>query len=123
MIGEILPAEAWQLHEAGKARIVDVRTLPEWRDIGRPPGVDRVEWTGDPIAFAAAIAARYRPEETLLFLCRSAVRSHHAAHAAAGAGYPHAYNILEGFEGPPDGSGVRSRISGWLKAGLPAERG
>lgn len=123
MIGEISPAEAWKLHEAGQAKIVDVRTLPEWRDIGRPPGVDRIEWTGDPDAFAAALAGRYGPEDTLLFLCRSAVRSHHAAHVAVRAGFPKAFNILEGFEGPPDERGVRSRISGWLKAGLPAERG
>lgn len=123
MIGEISPVEAWKLHEAGQARIVDVRTLPEWRDIGRPPGVERIEWTGDPNAFAAALAGRFPPGETLLFLCRSAVRSHHAAHAAVRAGFANAFNILEGFEGPPDGSGVRSRISGWLKAGLPAERG
>jgi rhodanese-related sulfurtransferase len=59
-----------------------------------------------------------RPERPVLFLCRSGVRSAAAAEAAARAGYAHAYNVTEGFEGPLDADGHRG-VSGWKAAGLP----
>ena len=41
-----------------------------------------------------------------MFLCRSGVRSHHAAAIAAmQAGYSKAYNVLQGFEGDKDRTG------------------
>ena len=58
----------------------------------------------------------YDPAETLLFICRSGVRSHYAAYVASMAGFERSYNVLEGFEGHP-GSG-----DGWQAAGLPWTR-
>ena len=58
-------------------------------------------------------------DEAVMFLCRSGVRSHHAAIAATDAGWAEAYNILEGFEGDKDASGHRNVAGGWRKAGLP----
>ncbi len=52
-------------------------------------------------------------------LCRSGVRSHHAAIALTQAGYANAYNVLQGFEGDKDPSGQRNRLGGWRAAGLP----
>jgi rhodanese-related sulfurtransferase len=69
-------------------------------------------------AFMDQVAAAHKPAEKLLFLCRSGVRSHYAAELAAQAGYPNAYNILEGFEGE-HGAGH----NGWRTAGLPWEKG
>ena len=60
-----------------------------------------------------------RRDTTLLFLCRSAVRSHHAAASAATAGFSHAFNVLEGFEGDGDDRRQRGHLGGWRKAGLP----
>ena len=54
-----------------------------------------------------------------MFLCRSGVRSHSAAMAAAQAGWSEAYNILEGFEGDKDREQHRGAVGGWRKAGLP----
>jgi rhodanese-related sulfurtransferase len=54
-----------------------------------------------------------------MFLCRSGVRSHHAAAAATQAGWKSAYNVLEGFEGDKDADGHRGNLGGWRKAGLP----
>ena len=59
------------------------------------------------------------PDNKLYFLCRSGVRSLAAARAAQAAGFPHAYNIADGFEGPPDGDGHRGRVSGWKAEELP----
>jgi len=42
--GEVTPAEAWRLHDAGAAQIVDVRTRPEHEFVGRIPGTPLVEW-------------------------------------------------------------------------------
>jgi rhodanese-related sulfurtransferase len=47
------------------------------------------------------------------------VRSLAAAEAAVAAGYSHAYNVADGFEGPPDEDGHRGRIAGWKVEGLP----
>jgi rhodanese-related sulfurtransferase len=58
-------------------------------------------------------------DDVLLFLCRSGVRSRHAARVATELGYPNAFDILEGFEGERDQEGHRKTVGGWCKAGLP----
>jgi rhodanese-related sulfurtransferase len=121
--GAVTPAEAHELTQAGAAVIVDVRTEPEYKQVGHVPGTPRIEWprNGDRAAMSAfmeQVAAAHKPTEKLLFLCRSGVRSHYAAELAAQAGYPNAYNILEGFEGE-HGAGH----NGWRTAGLPWEKG
>jgi len=120
--GAVKPDEAHRLREAGVAAIVDVRTEQELRHVGSVPGVPLVVWPrgGDAHAHAAfleEIRARFNPGEALLFLCRSGIRSHHAALLAARAGYARAYNVLEGFEGE-NGAG----LNGWRAAGLPWQR-
>jgi rhodanese-related sulfurtransferase len=122
--GLVTPHEAWVLHAAGAARLVDVRTRPEWEFVGRVPDSTLVEWRryGAPTpnaGFLAELAALFGRDETILFLCRSAVRSHHAAALAASAGFGRAFNVLEGFEGDPDERRQRGHRGGWRKAGLP----
>jgi rhodanese-related sulfurtransferase len=63
--------------------------------------------------------AGLRPEAPVAFLCRSGVRSKAAAEAATAAGYAAAYNVSDGFEGPPDATGHRGTTGGWKAAGLP----
>jgi rhodanese-related sulfurtransferase len=119
----VTPQEAWDLHEAGAAVIVDVRTQVEHEYVGHIPDTVLIEWrklgerTPDP-QFIDALAQRYSPAQPLLFLCRSAQRSHNAAILAARSGFSRAYNILEGFEGELDGDGHRGTLGGWRKAGL-----
>lgn len=121
--GAVAPEEAWALAQAGAAVIVDVRSEPEYKFVGHVPDTPLLPWRGRDEAstqdFLARLNAFATPETKLLFLCRSAVRSHHAAVAAAAAGYPHAYNILEGFEGQKDASEQRGHLDGWKKRGLP----
>jgi rhodanese-related sulfurtransferase len=121
--GLVTPDEAQRLASAG-ARIVDVRTRPEWELVGHVPGSVLVEWQRYPDGarndrFLDELAEIADPDDAVLFLCRSGQRSHHAAAAAAGAGYARAFNILEGFEGERDAEGRRGALGGWRKHGLP----
>jgi rhodanese-related sulfurtransferase len=121
--GALLPAEAHALMQAG-AKLVDVRTDAELHFVGSVPGAETIEWNTYPEgqrnpAFLEQLAEAVRKDEPVMFLCRSGVRSHHAAIAATSAGWTDAYNILEGFEGDKDGAGHRNVAGGWRKAGLP----
>ena len=42
-----------------------------------------------------------------------------AAQAAQAAGFPHSYNVADGFEGPVDAEGHRGTQAGWKASGLP----
>lgn len=121
--GAVTPQEAHELQELDAAKIVDVRTEPEYRQIGHVPDTPLIEWprSGPPEAYQAfldAVRERFDPAEKLLFFCRSGVRSHYAAELAAHAGFRNAYNVLEGFEGA-QGAG----LNGWRAAGLPWNKG
>jgi len=125
--GALLPAEAHALMQQG-ARLVDVRTKPEFSYVGRVPGSVLVEWQTYPGSvanpeFLAQLREAAQPGETLMFLCRSGHRSHDAAIVAAQAGWPESYNVLEGFEGPKDKEQHRGTLGGWRKAGLPWVQG
>lgn len=121
--GAVTPVEAWRLFSSGTAKLVDVRTLAEVRYVGRVPGAAHVEWHGKDSEqverFLAALRSQASPGEPVLFLCRSAVRSHHAAAAARSAGYGHAFNVLEGFEGQRNHAQQRGQVDGWRRHGLP----
>ena len=120
--GAVTPGEAHQLAEAGAATIVDVRTSEEWRDVGHIDGPALIVWpregsAAEVHAFVEKLRERFEPTQALLFICRSGVRSHYAAHVAATAGFGKSYNVLEGFEGHPGAN------DGWMAAGLPWTRG
>jgi len=52
-----------------------------------------------------------------MLLCRSGVRSHHAAIALTQVGYQRAFNVLQGFEGARIRSG---NAIGWAGGAPPA---
>ena len=123
--GELTPREAYEvLQLAPGAKLVDVRTRAEWDWVGRVPGAVEIEWNQYPGGvrnpnFVAELKRQVDPQATVVFLCRSGVRSIGAATAATEAGYGDCYNILEGFEGDKDANGHRGNIGGWRQAGLP----
>ena len=93
--GAVTPAEAQALRDAGAARLVDVRTPEEHRDVGHVADTPLVVWprSGAPDEvrrFVDALREKYEPGEPLLFLCRSGVRSHYAAHVLTQAGFERA---------------------------------
>jgi rhodanese-related sulfurtransferase len=121
--GALLPAEAHSLMQKG-AKLVDVRTDAELHFVGSIPGSEAIEWNTYPEgqrnpAFLELLAEAVRKDEPVMFLCRSGVRSHHAAIAATEAGWTEAYNVLEGFEGDKDAAGHRNVAGGWKYARLP----
>jgi len=127
--GALTPVEAYTLlqHDT-KVLLVDVRTRAECDWIGRAilPEAQHaaIEWTQYPGGarnpnFLAQLAMLATTQRTLLFLCRSGVRSRFAATLAAANGYQHCMDILEGFEGDKDGAGHRKTVNGWCVAGLP----
>jgi rhodanese-related sulfurtransferase len=127
--GAVTPEEAYALLQADpRVKLVDVRTNAERDWIGRVavPEVQHaaVQWTlypgGAPNPeFAAQLGQAAAPDDIVLFLCRSGVRSRHAARTATELGYENAFDILEGFEGDRDADGHRKTVGGWCKAGLP----
>lgn len=123
--GEVTPQEAWTLVQTAPGTVVvDVRTHAEWNWVGRVPNAVEIEWMHWPerdrnANFLSQLEAQVDKQAMVLFLCRSAVRSHHAAVLAAEHGFNQCYNILEGFEGDKDANQQRGTIGGWRKAGLP----
>jgi rhodanese-related sulfurtransferase len=126
--GAILPSEAYEiLKSAPGAKLVDVRTRAEIDWVGRVPGAVEIEWLSYPSMkpnpnFMAALEQQVDKESLVLFLCRSAHRSHAAAVVATQAGFADCYNILEGFEGDKNSGNQRGIANGWRKAGLPWEQ-
>jgi rhodanese-related sulfurtransferase len=124
--GAVTPPEAWQLVQQGAARLIDVRTAPEFKFVGRVPGTANVEWHGkDPqprARFLELLGAAADRNEAILLICRSGVRSHAAASVASAAGFTRVYNVLEGFEGQIDSNRQRGKVNGWRFAGLPWEQ-
>lgn len=127
--GAVPPQEAHELirHDAG-VKLVDVRTHAERDWVGRVAIPDTqhlsVQWSlypgGTPNpAFIEQLAAVASKDDVLLFLCRSGVRSRHAAKLATEHGYANCFDILEGFEGDKDAEGHRKTLGGWCRAGLP----
>ncbi len=124
--GALLPAEADAVLQAdNRARMVDVRTQAEWDWVGRVPGAATIEWNSWPEGeknphFIEQLKAEVETKNApVLFICRSGVRSHHAAAAATQAGYANCFNVLEGFEGDKDDNSHRNKVGGWRAAGLP----
>lgn len=127
--GAVTPAEAYELVQQDPGvMVVDVRTNAERDWVGRiqlPESQHAwIQWNLYPANvrnpdFLDQLAAVATPERPLLFLCRSGVRSRHAATLATQAGYANCFDVLEGFEGDKDAAGHRKTINGWCQAGLP----
>ena len=121
--GDISPELAWQWVQGDEAVLVDVRTDAEREWVGFVPGAVPVAWKQWPgmavnPRFDAAVQEAASGGKKLVMLCRSGVRSIAAAQRATELGLE-AYNILEGFEGDPDGEAHRGQKGGWRHHGLP----
>ena len=132
MVENVSPAATLQaLREDSQAQLIDVRTDAEWTYVGIPDLTDAgkrpvlIPWQVFPSmqvnqAFVDGLRrAGATPDTKLYFICRSGARSLAAAQAASAAGFAHAYNVADGFEGPPDEEGHRGTVAGWKAEGLP----
>ncbi|MEY2622632.1 MAG: hypothetical protein RIT26_2452 [Pseudomonadota bacterium] len=121
--GDVTPEQAWQWVQAGRAVLIDVRTDAEREWVGFVPGATPLAWKQWPGMalnpnFDPGVREAAAQGQALLMLCRSGVRSIAAAQRATELGVT-AYNVLEGFEGDPNGDGHRGRLGGWRMRGLP----
>lgn len=128
--GAVTPEEAFQLlQNNNQVLLVDVRTNAERDWVGRVHIAEEqhkaVQWslypggTPNPEFMTQLTAAVSDKNATILFLCRSGVRSRHGAKLATENGYTACYDILQGFEGDKDHHGHRKTIGGWCSADLP----
>ena len=134
--GDVAPREAWDaLSSDERAILVDVRTRAEWSFVGVPQLAEigkkpiTLEWQVFPsmsvnpdfvdVLDGALTKAGITRDASIYFLCRSGVRSKHAAIAMTEAGWARCFNIASGFEGPPDPAGHRGTVDGWKAQGLP----
>ena len=134
--GDIDVIKTWdRLGRETDAVLIDVRTAPEWNYVGLPDlsNLDKEvicsEWQSYPAMdrnsdFEAQVAqAGVSRDVPIFLLCRSGVRSKHAAILLTAAGYQHCYNVAGGFEGDKDDSGHRGKSNSWKFGGLPWKQG
>ena len=130
--GDLDPEEAWlRLSEDRQATLIDVRTTAEWSYVGEPDTstlgkeLIKLSWKEFPAMHVNPIFVDNLSEliddkeTTLLFLCRSGIRSKDAAIAMTKLGYSQCHNIAEGFEGDRDDNKHRGTRGGWRMRGLP----
>jgi rhodanese-related sulfurtransferase len=132
MVENVAPTQTWEALQADEnAQLVDVRTDVEWNFVGLPdldaagkkpilvpwqvyPTMQRNAGFEDNLRDAGLTA-----DHKIYFICRSGARSMAAAEAARAAGFPHVFNVADGFEGPPDAAGHRGTTAGWKADELP----
>jgi hypothetical protein len=74
--------------------------------------------------FVARVKELFKPDDTLLVMCRSGGRSAISVNALSEAGFKNVYNIVDGMEGDlvkdPDSlyNGQRMK-NGWKNSGVP----
>jgi rhodanese-related sulfurtransferase len=132
MVENVPPKRVWEaLKTDPKAQLVDVRTDAEWNFVGLPDlsstgkQVVPIQWQVYPTMllnadFADQLKeAGFASDHHIYFICRSGQRSHAAAQAAQDAGFPHSYNVADGFEGAVNTAGHRGVSAGWKAQGLP----
>jgi len=129
--GDLTPQQTWDmLSGIPKAVMIDVRTEAEFAYVGNPDlsnlgkEIRQVCWKVFPAMdlnpdFVAQAGVGADKDTPMLFLCRSGVRSMHAADAMTAAGYTKCYNITGGFEGDKNPQGHRVGVNGWKVDGLP----
>ncbi|MBI5181150.1 MAG: sulfurtransferase [Nitrospirae bacterium] len=113
---DIAPEEAYKMLTSGNKRIflIDVRTPDEYILVGHPemaynipfpvsdfgnPSLGRKEIQVTEDQFVKNAKKKFKEDDTIFLLCRSAWRSVGAANALAKAGFKNIYNIVDGFEG------------------------
>lgn len=125
-IEAVSPVRALEMVKTPGTYLVDVRSVAEYVLIGHPEmayNVPLTFWSEDEARFVVNpdflkdLAARFKKQDTLVFICRSGNRSLEAAQMAQRAGYARVYNLGEGFEGELDEKGYRT-VGGW-KNSLP----
>ncbi|MFN7038421.1 MAG: rhodanese-like domain-containing protein [Alphaproteobacteria bacterium] len=132
-VSEISPIDAWKILSANPAAfLVDVRTVNEWNMVGFPDlstigkSTIKLSWRLYPNMqvnndFVPQLKSYItNVDSTVLFICRSGVRSLEAANLMLSEGYSNCFNISNGFEGSHNQPGQVK--NGWKASNLPWEQ-
>ena len=109
---------------------MDVRTDAEWTFVGLPDLSERasrpcsIQWQVYPTmqlnaAFTDQLKEPGSPRTPHLLHLPQRPAQPAAAQAAQEAGFPHAFNVADGFEGAVDAEGHRGVVAGWKAEDLP----
>ncbi len=132
-------AEALTWVNQKKAQIFDVRTSEEFVFVGHTgiaPNIPFKIWNGEyghknakiepklieNKDFVKEVQKRFKPDDTLIIMCRSGQRSAAAANVLAKEGFKKAYSMVDGLEGDKakDGPNKGKRtVNGWKNVGNP----
>ena len=104
--------------------LIDVRSSFEWEQSGVPDLFQIgkktffIEWptlvNEDFIKkFNLILSENFKHSDHIFFICRSGVRSRHAANLSSHIGYSNVFNIIDGFEGN------KFNYFGWKGNSLP----
>lgn len=96
--------------------LVDVRTIAEYVFVGHPEmavNIPFLFWSEKNMkmeaneSFIEDVKARFKPEDTLILMCRSGGRSARAIKLLLVEGYENLFNMKFGFEGEKDSQDYR----------------
>lgn len=142
VLGKYVTAkEAWEMWrtDKDKYKLLDVRSRPEYQLVGHAPTARNIpfkfltnKWNPERQRFKFErnpdfekhVKKYYKPEDTILVMCRFGGRSAAAVNAMAKMGYKNVYNILDSFEGGKVTDkdsyfyGLRMK-NGWKNLGAP----
>jgi len=125
-LSEISPSAAFERLSQPDTYLIDVRTIAEYVYVGHPEAAYNIPllfWDEPNIQqvanvnFVEDIKRRFKPNDTLLLICRSGGRSAQALRMLRRAGFQNLLNVINGFEGQKDAEGLRTR-NGWKNEGL-----
>lgn len=113
---DLTAPEALAAAQAGKLKLIDIRTPAEWRETGVAPSAGRVDFYRGPDALVPYILQTVKGDKNapIALICRTGNRTTHAQKYLQGLGFTQVYNVREGMKGSPAGPG-------WLKRGLPVQ--
>lgn len=108
--------EALAAAQAGKLKLIDIRTPAEWRETGVAPDAGRVDFYRGPEVLVPYILQAVKGDRNapIALICRTGNRTTHAQRFLQDLGFTQVYNVKEGMRGSAAGPG-------WLKRGLPVE--
>ncbi len=129
--GDLSAKQAWEkLSDDPDAVLIDVRTDAEHTWVGGPDlsqlGKEAlcIQWQAYPGMdpnpdFIDQVSSEVPSKDTaILYLCRSGIRSAHAAETMTANGFSQCFNIEDGFEGARDDDSHRGNVGGWKADGL-----
>jgi len=112
---DVSDTQAYQLQQADKMIIVDIRTPPEWQQTGIAKGALTIDMTAPDFLNKMVALKKASPDKEIGLMCRTSHRSSAAQKELVQAGFDKVYSIFGGIAG----NGV---VPGWIADGLPTEK-